>query len=115
MRGFARPFGGSFLGSSNSKGMRVAVSSPTSISTLMVSSPGVQLFHLTDGPRIVGTRLIKAIQRGNLVVIGTRQGILRLNHFDIVGHARAKTVTRLIHFFARELDAQIRDLHLVPR
>src|SRR5271156_2932069 len=106
MRGFAKPLGSGFFSSSRVMGMRVAFSSPTSISMLMISSLGVQLFHLPDRTRVVGARLIEAIERGDLVVVRARQGILRLNYFDVVGHARAKAVARLVYFLIGKLDAQ---------
>src|SRR5882724_1302924 len=75
----------------------------------------VNLFHLPDSARVIRSRLIEAVQRDDLIVIRARQRILRLNHFNVVRHARLKAVPRLIHFFFRQLHAQIRHLHFRPR
>src|SRR5271169_244234 len=81
-----------------------AFSSPTSISTLIVSSLRVGLFHLSDGTCKVRAGLIKAIQRGNLVVVGPGQGILGGNDFDVVGNTSLETVAGLVHFLLGDLD-----------
>src|SRR6266851_7106850 len=90
--GFANPFGVSSSRNSSSviRGAFVAFSSPTSISMLIFPprSLGVNLFHLPDPTRQVRARLVEAIQGHNLVVVGPRQRILRLNHFDVVCHSR---------------------------
>src|ERR1700730_15514069 len=96
--GFASPFGGSSKGSSSvTRGTVVAFSSPTSISMLIVPSLRVHLFHLTDGPCQIRPRLVEAIQRCDLVVVCARQRILRLDHFDVVGHPGLQTVALLVH------------------
>src|SRR5208282_1499539 len=115
--GFASPFGVSFSsGTSSTAGRALAAfSSPTSISTLIVPSLRVHLFHLPNRTRIVRARLIEAVKRRNLVVVRTRQRILRLDHFNIVRHPRLEPVPRLIHLFLRKLHTQIRHGHLAPR
>src|ERR1700731_4674253 len=88
--GFFSPLGGSSRRSSSPSAGRTfaAFSSPTSISTLIVSSVLLRVnpFHLPDRARQVRARLVEAIKRRNLVVIGARQRILRLNDFNVVGH-----------------------------
>src|SRR5712664_1479326 len=117
--GFANPFGVSSSRNSSSviRGALAAFSSPTSISMLIFPprSLGVNLFHLPDCAREVRARLVEAVQGHNLIVVGTRQRILRLNHFDVVCHPRFEPVARLIHFFLRKLHSQIRHLHFVAR
>src|SRR6266436_1498078 len=117
--GFANPFGVSSSPNSSSviRGAFVAFSSPTSISMLIVPSRllCVNLFHLPDRACQVRSRLVKSVQCGNLVIVGARQRILRLNHFDIVRHSRFEAVSRLIHFFLRKLHAQVRHFHFIPR
>ena len=92
-----------------------AFSNPTSISMLIVPSLRVNFFHLPGRTRKVRARLVKSVQRRNLVVVRSRQRILRLNHFNVVRHTRLEAVPRLIHFLLRKLHSQIRHLHLVAR
>src|SRR5271165_3524785 len=92
-----------------------AFSSPTSISTLIISSLRVGLFHLSNGTREVSSCLVKAVECGNLVVVGAGQRILRLNDFNVVGDAGAEAVASLIDFFFGQLNAEIGDLHFVAR
>src|SRR6266566_1484266 len=116
--GFANPFGVSPSNrSSVIRGAFAAFSKPTSISMLIVPPLllCVNLFHLPNRPRQIRARLVEAIQRRNLVVVRASQRILRLNHFDVVRHACFEAVPRLIHFFLRELHAQVRHLHFIPR
>src|SRR5690242_8294496 len=103
--GFFNPFGGSSSGSSSTGRLltRAAFSSPTSISTLIASSLCVNLFHLADRAGQIRACLVEAEQRRNLVVIRPRERILRLNHFNVVRHARLEAVARLIDFFLRKL------------
>src|SRR5579871_2147574 len=101
----------------------VAFSKPTSISILIPGvlfkklsySLRVNFFHLPDSARIVRTRLVEPVQRNNLVVVRPRQRVLRLNHFNVVRHAGFEAVARLVHFFLRQLYAQIRHLYFVAR
>src|SRR5579872_4621819 len=95
--GLASPFFGSSIGNS-----RIVVSVFTrglsncsSMSTLIAPSLGVNLFHLADRPRQIRARLIEPVQRRDLIVVGARQRILRLDHFDVVRHARLEAVARL--------------------
>src|SRR5712671_1571424 len=133
--GFAKPFGGACSSFSSSiAGFTLdAFSRPTSISILIPRSSfrffthspvlfpfcalllRVNFFHLPNRPRIVRTRLIKAVQRRNLVVIGARQRILRLNHFYVVCHSSLEAVARLLHFFLCQLHSQGRYSYLVAR
>src|ERR1039458_2036327 len=76
---------------------------------------GVDSLHLPDAVRQVRARLVIAVQGRDLVVAGARQPVLRLNHFHVVGHARLKAVARLFHFLARQIDAQLGDVHLAAR
>src|ERR1039457_912139 len=76
---------------------------------------GVQRLHLPDAVRQVCPRLVKAVQGGDLVVAGARQPVLRLNHFHVIGHARLKAVAGLFHFLARQLDAELGDVHFAAR
>src|SRR5271157_626616 len=78
-----------------------AFSSPTSISTLIVSSSSLRvgLFHLPNRTGKVGAGLVEAVERQDLVVVGARQGILGGNHFDVVGHAGQETIAGLADFF----------------
>src|SRR6202163_4109890 len=106
--------GGSGLRGSASGGGTLtfaAFSSPTSISTLIVSSFRVSHFHLPYRTGEVGAGLIEAVQCGNLVVVGAGKRILRGNHFNIVCHASSEAVARLVHFFLRQLHAQVGNLH----
>src|SRR5208283_3667583 len=106
--------GGSGLGASaGGTATFAAFSSPTSISTLIVSSLRVSLFHLSDGTCKVRPSLIKAIQRGNLVIVRSGQGILGGDHFNVVGDSGPETVTRLIHLLFRELHAEVGDLNFI--
>src|ERR1039457_86888 len=75
----------------------------------------VDRLHLPDAVRQVRARLVVAVQRRDLVVTGARQPVLRLNHFHVVGHPRLKAVAGLFHFLARQLDAQLGDLHFAAR
>src|SRR5215470_12858839 len=112
--GLARPLGGSSKSSSSVIfGTLAAFSNPTSISMLIVSpvSLGVNFFHLPNGPCKIRPRLIEPVERGNLVVVRARERILRLNNLDVVGHSGLEPVARLIHFFFRQLNSQIRHLH----
>src|SRR5580698_4504633 len=84
--GLASPFFGSSIGNSLSAGsvfVRAGLSTCSSMSTLIAPSLGVNLFHLADRSRQVRSRLIEPVQRRDLVVVGARQGILRLDHFDV--------------------------------
>src|ERR1700743_1217593 len=105
--GLASPFFGSSTGKSlsvvDSVFVRVGFSTCSSMSPLIAPSLGVNLFHLADRSRQVRSRLIEPVQRRDLVVVGACQGILRLDHFDVVRHARTKAVACLIHFFFRKL------------
>src|ERR1035438_10184637 len=76
---------------------------------------GVDRLHLPNAVRQVRARLVIAVQGRDLVVAGARQPVLRLDHFHVVGHARLKAVARLFHFLARQLDAQLGDLHFAAR
>src|ERR1019366_3234481 len=76
---------------------------------------GVDRLHLPDAVRQVRARLVIAVQSRDLVVAGARQSVLRLNHFHVVGHTRLKSVARLFHFLARQLDAQLGNVHLAAR
>src|SRR6266853_5402701 len=85
--GLANPFGGSSSNSSSvRRGTLVAFSNPTSISTLIVPPDllRINFFHLAYRTRQVRARLVKSVQRRNLVVVCARQRVLRLNHFDVV-------------------------------
>src|SRR5712692_4195510 len=116
--GFASPFGVSSSDSSSViRGTFVAVSSPTSISMLIVPSRSlcVNLFHPPCGTRQVCARLVEAVQRRNLVIVRASQRILRLDYFYIVRHSRFEAVSRLIHFFSRKLHAQVGHLHFISR
>ena len=62
-------------------------------------SPCVQASHLAGGAREVGARLVVAVERPNLVVIGAGKLVLRRNHFDVVGDAGAEAVLRLRDVF----------------
>src|SRR5262249_40579129 len=75
----------------------------------------VNPFHLSDGAGKIGACLIEAVQRGDLVVVGAGQGVLRLNDFDVVGHAGLEAVAGLIDFRPGGLPAEVGDLHLVAR
>src|ERR1700739_2085094 len=100
---------------SSSRGFTSAtVSNPTSsISTLIGFSPRICPLHLANRARKIGTRLVKAVQRCNLIIVRARQRVLRGNHFNVVGHPGLETVARLIDFFSGQLHSQIRDLHFV--
>src|SRR5437016_9543435 len=117
--GFFKPFGGSSRKiSSWGTGLTFAAfSSPTSISTLirLPRSLGVNPFHLPNGASQIGASLVEAIERGDLVVIGASQGILRLNNFNVVGHASIEAVARLVHLFSRKLYAKVGDANLIAR
>src|ERR1035438_2496128 len=76
---------------------------------------GVDRLHLPDAVCQVRARLVVAVQCRDLVVAGARQSVLRLNHLHVVGHARLKAVAGLFHFLARQLDAQLGDLHFAAR
>src|SRR5271168_808179 len=96
--GLANPLGAVSSILTGTCGTLAAFSSPTSISMLIVTSLRVNLFHAADRAGQIGARLIEAEQRGDLVVIGARQRILRLDHFDVVGHAGLEAVAGLIDF-----------------
>src|SRR5229473_2053527 len=116
--GFANPFAGSSSNSSSvTRGTLVAFSNPTSISTLIVPPDllRINFFHLAYRTRQVRARLVKSVQRRNLVVVCARQRVLRLNHFDVVCDPRFKAVSRLVHFFFRKLHTEVRHLHFIPR
>src|SRR5208283_3960384 len=53
---------------------------------------GVQRLHLPGGVRQIGTRLVIAVQRRNLVIVSARQFVLRVHHFDVIGHAGLEAV-----------------------
>src|ERR1700743_1755474 len=108
--GLASPFFGSSIGNSRTVVVSVftrGLSTCSSMSTLIAPSLGVNLFHLADRSRQVRSRLLEPVQRRYLVVVGACQRILRLDHFDVVRHARTKAVACLIHFFFRKLHTRI--------
>src|ERR1700741_1456129 len=88
-----------------------AFSSPTSISTLIMSSLRVSLFHLSDGTSKVRAGLIKAVKRGDLVVVRPGKRILGGDNFNIVGNPGLKAVACRVSFVLGKLNAQIGDLH----
>src|SRR5215475_4599765 len=127
LRSFAFGFGAVISSSRRSSSVFgftfVAFSSPTSISMLIPVSSlrefplfllRVNFFHLADSSRIIRTRLIESVERHNLVIIRSCQGVLGLDHFNVVRHARLEAVARLINLFFRQLNPQIRYLHFVP-
>src|ERR1035438_6755992 len=59
---------------------------------------GVERLHLSHAVRQIRARLVVTVQGADLVVAGSGQLILSLNHFHIVGDAGLETVARLIHF-----------------
>src|SRR5580700_1650542 len=62
--------------------------SSSSVSVLRVSfSLGIERLHLSGCAGQVRARLVVAVKRGDLIVVGARQRILRLDQFDVVGHA----------------------------
>ena len=76
---------------------------------------GVERLHLADAVGEVGARLVVAVERRDLVVAGAGQGVLGLDHFDIVGDAGLKAIARLLHFLPRQLDAEVGDIDLAAR
>src|SRR5208283_5855690 len=90
-----------------------AFSSPTSISTLIVSSSllRVRLFHLPNRTREVRASLVEPVERQDLVVVGTRQGILGGNHFDVVGYPGLETIASLADLFLCQINAEIGHLN----
>src|SRR2546429_1129194 len=79
-------------------GALAAFSSPTSISTLIAPpvSLGVNFFHLPDRSRQIRSRLIEPVKRRDLIVVRAGQRILRLDHLNVVRHARFEAVACLI-------------------
>ena len=77
--------------------------------------PPVERLHLSDGVGQVGARLVVAVERADLVVVGARQLVLGGDHFDVVGHAGLEAVARLVHFLARQFDSQVGHVHFAAR
>src|SRR5215469_1385518 len=113
--GLARGFGAGscFGGSGSGTSTSAAFSSPTSISTLIVSSLRVSPFHLPNRAREVGASLIKAVKRRDLVVVGAGERILSGNDLDIVGDAGLEAVPRLIDLITSQLNTEVRHAHFV--
>ena len=70
---------------------------------------GVERLHLADGIGQAGTGLVIAIEGADLIVVGARQLILRVDYFEVVGDAGLKTVARLGDFLMGQLDPQVGD------
>src|ERR1017187_9140015 len=81
----------------------------------MAVSAGVERLHLAGGVGEIGARLVVAVERGDLVVVGAGQFVLRGDDFNVVGDAGLKTVARLFDFLFGERDAERGDLHLTAR
>src|ERR1051325_54333 len=64
----------------------------------------VERFHLAGRSREIGTGLVVAIERRNLVVVGACELVLRGDHFDVGRDARAEPVLGLGDAFACEVD-----------
>src|SRR5690348_2255939 len=75
----------------------------------------VHRLHLSGGVREAGARLVVTIERGDLVVAGPRQFVLRGDHFDVVRDAGLEPVARLLHFLPRQLNSEVRDLDFAAR
>src|SRR5512133_3333086 len=76
---------------------------------------GVERLHLPACMGQVRARLVEAVQRGDLVVVGAGKFVLRLNHFHVIRHARLKAVARLFHLLPRQLYSKVRHIHLAAR
>src|ERR1017187_2232461 len=76
---------------------------------------GVDRLHPAGGVGEIGARLVVAIERGDLVIVGAGQFVLRGDDFDIVGDAGLEAIARLFHFLFGERDAESGDVHLAAR
>src|SRR5436305_15107317 len=79
----------------------------------MLFTPSKCFLYPPKGAGQHGTCLAESVQSLNLVVIRTRQRILRGNHFDVVRHARREPASCQIEFFAREPQRVIGNVHLI--
>src|SRR6202789_1893875 len=81
--------------------------------SLAVSRSGILLsfqiqcvirFRETDGSRQGNFCDVVAVEAGDICVVGVREGLLRLNHFDVVGYPRRETIARLLQGLSSEPD-----------
>src|SRR5208283_3935844 len=70
----------------SSTSMKVASITVKAMIHGLICLPGVERLHLSGGMRQVGPRLVVAVERRDLVVVGARELVLRVHHFDIVGN-----------------------------
>src|SRR4030095_12857884 len=75
----------------------------------------VERFHLPGRTCQVGARLVVAIQGVDLVVVGSRELVLRGDDFDVVGDARPEPVLRLAYALRGEADAEPGSLDFAAR
>src|ERR1035438_6234513 len=81
----------------------------------MAVSAGVERLHLAGGVGEIGARLVVPVERGDLVVVGSGQFVLRGEDFNIVGDAGLEAVARLFHFLPGQRDSERGDVHLASR
>ena len=53
------------------------------------------LFGISDGIRELYFCQVVSVEALNITVVGGGDGLLRLNHFEVVGNAGAETIARL--------------------
>ena len=72
-------------------------------------------FDLARSARERCARQIELIQSADLIVAGARQSVLRGDDFDVGGDPGLKAALRLSHFFLRQLQTQIGNVHGITR
>src|SRR5580698_9553239 len=75
----------------------------------------IHCFDFAGRPSQRGSRQIKLEQRGDLIVAGTRQCILRGDDFHVGGDAGGESALSLSHFILGQFIAQVGDVHGISR
>src|ERR1017187_1025982 len=81
----------------------------------MAVSAGVERLHLAGGVGQIGARLVVAVERGDLVIVGAGQLVLRGDDFNVVGDAGLETVACLFDLLFGEGDSERGDVDLTAR